>query len=211
MTADEAAAATGGAGAQSLLLDWRGRIRPWSLSVDNEPIAVAREVCEQLGPLLSGEIEPVAIQVAGNGEGPIGLAMVKLRADGTVRFRASAAPGTSRADAVVHAVLRALDLDEGVLVGAGRRWSEHDDVGAVTVVEFVEVPVHTGSDMTTELQLRMIAAMPGPGRLSFETRAAEHRVLRLPAAALAVAVRPGADILADIDDWMVNVEELSVG
>jgi len=50
--------------------------------------------------------------------------------------------------------------------------------------------------------------MPAPGRLAVTTEETEYRILRLPAAALAVSATPGASVLEEIDVWMASAEAL---
>jgi hypothetical protein len=79
------------------------------------------------------------------------------------------------------------------------------------VIQGVEVKTRVGSDEEGDRQWRLVRSLPAPGRLAVATEDAEHRVLRLPAAALVLSASHGADVLNDVDEWMLLVEKVRNG
>jgi hypothetical protein len=127
--------------------------------------------------------------------------MVMLRDVSAGGFLSGTASSEHPADAVVQAVVAALGLGHGVLAAVAEGWRARDGVTAVSVID--DVPART-----IDTDLRLVLAMPAPGRLAVTTEDAEYRVLRLPATAVVVRTTPGAPALDEIDSKMAKLEAL---
>lgn len=167
---------------------------------ETTPEALGAAVCDALHNLLGKHASIVSCSVLGQGRR--GFAMVMLRDVSAGGFLSGTASSENHAEALVQAVLTALDLDDGMLAAIAEDWKALDGIIAVTVVD-------DGSSDAADAHTRLVRAMPAPGRLAVATEDAEYRVLRLPGTAVVVHATPGAQTLEAIDVWMAKAEALS--
>jgi hypothetical protein len=195
----------------AIALDDKGQARVGPQRAGADIHILATEVCESLGRLLAANLTPVAVEVVAQGPRCLGLVMLReCSADGT-RFRSGTCLHDSGPDAVVGAILSATGAHRGVLTEMADRWAEHPDVHAVMVIQGAEVTTRTGPPEEGDRQWRLVRSLPAAGCLAVATGEAEHRVLRLPAAALVLTAPHGASVLKDVDGWMSAVEEQGNG
>jgi hypothetical protein len=186
-------------------LDATGRLRAAAHLADTTADSLATSVCIAVRQLLGRQTSVVSCSVLGQGSRP--FAMVMLRDHIAGGFLSGTASGKDSADALVQAVLAALGLGDGILAAIAERWRAMPGVDAVALVEGEEMTSCSGCDDQDALA-RLARTLPAPGRLAVTTADAEYRVLRLPAAALAVVTTSSAAVLEQIDGWMAAAEAL---
>jgi len=186
-----------------VVLDAAGRISAADDLDGTTADALATAVCATVTELLGREASVVSCSAMGQGTRAFAMAMLRDHTDGG--FLSGTASAEGHADAVVSAVLKALGLDGGILAPVAARWKAANDVRAVSVIEQdLETPEVDGDDVSTHL--RLVKAMPAPGRLAVETEDTAYRVLRFPAMAMVISTEPSAPTLGEIDAWMAKAE-----
>jgi hypothetical protein len=134
--------------------------------------------------------------------------MVMLRDQAAGGFLSGTASAEDGAEALVQAILTALRLEGGIVQAAVGRWLDHDDVRAITAVEAGMATPAVNAGGRADTHIRLVEALPAPGRLAVTTERAEYRVLRFPSMAVTVEAAPSASILEDVDAWMAKAEAL---
>jgi len=186
-----------------LTVDAHGRpaIETLALLSDRDAAAVARE---SVGALLFARISVVAAVSAPDNGGSRGVVTVREVTASGVAYRTSTAPGASGGEAVGRAVLRAFAAEESFVEAAAERWANQADVRSISVVRGDDCR-HFGTTDDTLRHRRLVMTMPGPGTLAVDVVGAAHRVLRLPAVAVACTIAPKTRTAARFDDWMVDL------
>jgi hypothetical protein len=190
----------------SVLLDGHGRVRAAVALTDTTPDALATAVCEALKDLTGTQASVVSSSVLGQGRRA--FAMVMLRDHAAGGFLSGTSSAEDGAEALVQAILTALGLEDGIVPAAVGKWLDNDDVRAVTAVEAGAATPAVNAGGRADTHVRLVEALPAPGRLAVTTDRAEYRVLRFPSMAVTVEATPLAAILEDVDAWMAKAEAL---
>ncbi len=190
---------------KGLSIDGQGNVRR-DVAAAAEPAAVAASLCEFLGPLLGVELRPLSARAMASSSGLVGLVTIRADEGGSVSFVTGTATEASAAEAVAIAVLRALEVEDGLLVAAGRRWARHPDVTTVTVMTPDTSHLLKGNAHDGDEHWALLGTLSGPGRLSVRTQEGEMLVLGLAEVAISLSIARSSPIIDRVHRWMIDVE-----
>jgi len=191
----------------AVVLDGSGHLRSTSDLSATTPELLAAAACASVSEIAGVVAAVVTCSVLSQGPGAFAMVMLREHPDGG--FRSGTAAAENSADAVVKAVLSALDLAGGVLPAIAERWAARSDVSAASVIEGHLATTAIGELEHVEAHKMLVRTMPAAGRLAVTTEDTEYRVLRLSAVSVAVSTKPGARSLDAIDTWMARAEALA--
>lgn len=189
----------------AVVLDASGRLKAADDATALPADVVAKAACRVLRELLGRETSVVNCSV-GKGLRPFAMTMLREAPDG--RFLSGTASADDPASAVLSAVMSALRVQDGMFAAIAERWKEIAEIRAVSVIEGNALGPVSRENGELEDHEKVLQTMPAPGRLAVVTEDREYRVLRFPAAALAVSTAPAAVILDDVDMWMAKAEAM---
>jgi hypothetical protein len=189
---------------EAVVLDASGRLRAGDATALPADV-VATATCRVLRELLGRETSVVSCSV-GKGLRPFAMTMLREAPDG--RFLSGTASGDDPSSAVLGAVVAALRVQDAMFATIAERWKELTEIRAVSVIQGDASRPASGDADEVDDHAKVLQTMPAPGRLAVITEDREYRVLRFPAAALAVSTEPGAPVLTDVDAWMAKAEAM---
>jgi hypothetical protein len=170
-----------------------------------EPSNTGATACQELGLILGLSAALNAIRVVAREHGYVASATVTIAGEGGEQRNATAM-GPTDSVAIVEAVAHAIEPTGNILVAVARRLAELDETLTATVLDHHGVQIAVGPDAHSDIHARLVALLPGPGRLAAETPAAAVRLCCLEDCALVITTTPEASCLAQVERALEQIE-----